>query len=176
MLIETIHVEIVHGIAPVLAGLDRQRATGPGKDRLRPGAARPTPSRSHSAPLSIWLDQRHREAAPTQRFRHRNLDRSALHHRLQRHGLSRAPLEEAKQQRKRLRPHEIGQAHIDNGERSRQFTTSPFPRSHAKSPTRCLGVPDDRYLPLASNQNRLIGDRTLASMVDVDAIVRSEIA
>lgn len=45
-----------------------------------------------------------------------NLSRSALHRCLQRHGISRLPVEETKEQRKRFRSYEIGYIHIDSCE------------------------------------------------------------
>ena len=45
-----------------------------------------------------------------------NLSRSALHRCLQRHGISRLPVEETKEQRKRFKTYEIGYVHIDNAE------------------------------------------------------------
>jgi hypothetical protein len=45
-----------------------------------------------------------------------NLSRSALHRCLQRHGISRLPIEETKAQRKRFRTYEIGYVHIDSCE------------------------------------------------------------
>ena len=42
-----------------------------------------------------------------------NLSRSALHRCLQRHGISRLPIEETKEQRKKFKTYEIGYAHID---------------------------------------------------------------
>src|SRR5208282_4976945 len=45
-----------------------------------------------------------------------NLSRSALHRCLQRHGISRLPLEETKAQRKRFKTYEIGYVHIDSCE------------------------------------------------------------
>ena len=43
-----------------------------------------------------------------------NLSRSALHRCLQRHGISRLPVEETKAQRKRFKTYEIGYVHIDS--------------------------------------------------------------
>ena len=45
-----------------------------------------------------------------------NLSRSALHRCLQRHGISRLPIEETKDQRKRFKTYEIGYVHIDSCE------------------------------------------------------------
>jgi transposase-like protein len=45
-----------------------------------------------------------------------NLSRSALHRCLQRHGISRLPVEESKIQRKRFKSYEIGYVHIDSCE------------------------------------------------------------
>ena len=45
-----------------------------------------------------------------------NLSRSALHRCLQRHGISRLPVEETKEQRKRFKTYEIGYVHIDSCE------------------------------------------------------------
>ena len=45
-----------------------------------------------------------------------SLSRSALHRCLQRHGISRRPLEETKEQRKRFKTHQIGYVHIDSCE------------------------------------------------------------
>ncbi len=45
-----------------------------------------------------------------------NLSRSALHRCLQRHGISRLPVEESKTQRKRFKTYEIGYVHIDSCE------------------------------------------------------------
>src|ERR1700674_3554045 len=45
-----------------------------------------------------------------------NLSRSALHRCLQRHGISRLPVEETKEQRKRFKTYEIGYIHIDSCE------------------------------------------------------------
>ena len=45
-----------------------------------------------------------------------NLSRSALHHCLQRHGISRLPIEETKEQRKQFKTYEIGYVHIDSCE------------------------------------------------------------
>lgn len=45
-----------------------------------------------------------------------NLSRSALHRCLQRHGISRLPVEETKDQRKRFKTYEIGYVHIDSCE------------------------------------------------------------
>ena len=45
-----------------------------------------------------------------------NLSRSALHRCLQRHGISRLPVEETKDQRKRFKTYEIGYVHIDSAE------------------------------------------------------------
>ena len=45
-----------------------------------------------------------------------NLSRSALHRCLQRHGISRLPVEETKTQRKRFKTYEIGYVHIDSCE------------------------------------------------------------
>ena len=45
-----------------------------------------------------------------------NLSRSALHRCLQRHGISRLPVEETKDQRKRFKSYEIGYVHIDSAE------------------------------------------------------------
>ncbi len=45
-----------------------------------------------------------------------NLSRSALHRCLQRHGISRLPVEETKAQRKRFKTYEIGYVHIDSCE------------------------------------------------------------
>lgn len=45
-----------------------------------------------------------------------NLSRSALHRCLQRHGISRLPVEETKQQRKRFKTYEIGYVRIDSCE------------------------------------------------------------
>ena len=45
-----------------------------------------------------------------------HLSRSALHRCLQRHGLSRLPIEETKEQRKRFKTYEIGYVHIDSCE------------------------------------------------------------
>ena len=45
-----------------------------------------------------------------------NLSRSALHRCLQRHGISRLPVEEAKEQRKRFKTYQIGYVHIDSCE------------------------------------------------------------
>lgn len=45
-----------------------------------------------------------------------NLSRSALHRCLQRHGISRLPIEETKAQRKRFKTYEIGYVHIDSCE------------------------------------------------------------
>jgi hypothetical protein len=45
-----------------------------------------------------------------------NLSRSALHRCLQRHGISRLPVEETKQQRQRFKTYEIGHVHIDSCE------------------------------------------------------------
>ena len=45
-----------------------------------------------------------------------NLSRSALHRCLQRHGISRLPSEETKEQRKRFKTYEIGYVHIDSCE------------------------------------------------------------
>ena len=45
-----------------------------------------------------------------------NLSRSALHRCLQRHGISRLPVEETKEQRKRFKAYEIGYVHIDSCE------------------------------------------------------------
>ena len=47
---------------------------------------------------------------------HPNLSRSALHRCLQRHGISRLPVEETKEHRKRFRTYEIGYVHIDSCE------------------------------------------------------------
>ena len=45
-----------------------------------------------------------------------HLSRSALHRCLQRHGVSRLPIEETKEQRKRFKTYEIGYVHIDSCE------------------------------------------------------------
>jgi transposase-like protein len=45
-----------------------------------------------------------------------NLSRSALHRCLQRHGISRLPVEETKERRKRFKTYEIGYVHIDSCE------------------------------------------------------------
>ena len=45
-----------------------------------------------------------------------NLSRSALHRCLQRHGISRLPVEETREQRKRFKTYEIGYVHIDSCE------------------------------------------------------------
>ena len=45
-----------------------------------------------------------------------NLGRSALHRCLQRHGISRLPIEETNEQRKKFKTYEIGYAHIDSCE------------------------------------------------------------
>jgi hypothetical protein len=45
-----------------------------------------------------------------------NLSRSALHHCLQRHGVSRLPVEETQERRKRFKTYEIGYVHIDSCE------------------------------------------------------------
>jgi hypothetical protein len=45
-----------------------------------------------------------------------SLSRSALHRCLQRHGISRLPVEETKAQRKRFKTYEIGYVHIDSCE------------------------------------------------------------
>jgi transposase-like protein len=45
-----------------------------------------------------------------------NLSRSALHRCLQRHGISRLPIEETRTQRKRFKTYEIGYVHIDSCE------------------------------------------------------------
>jgi len=45
-----------------------------------------------------------------------NLSRSALHRCLQRHGISRLPVEETKDKRKRFKTYEIGYVHIDSCE------------------------------------------------------------
>jgi hypothetical protein len=45
-----------------------------------------------------------------------NLSRSALHRCLQRHGISRLPVEETKGPRKRFKTYEIGYVHIDSCE------------------------------------------------------------
>jgi len=45
-----------------------------------------------------------------------NLSRSALHRRLQRHGISRLPVEETTEKRKRFKTYEIGYVHIDSCE------------------------------------------------------------
>jgi transposase-like protein len=45
-----------------------------------------------------------------------NLSRSALHRCLQRHGISRLPVEETRAQRKRFKTYEIGYVHIDSSE------------------------------------------------------------
>ena len=45
-----------------------------------------------------------------------NLSRSALHRCLQRHGISRLPVEDTKNQRKRFKTYEIGYVHIDSCE------------------------------------------------------------
>jgi len=45
-----------------------------------------------------------------------HLSRSALHHCLQRHGISRLPVEEVTEKRKRFKTYEIGYVHIDSSE------------------------------------------------------------
>ena len=45
-----------------------------------------------------------------------HLSRSALHRCLQRHGVSRLPIEETREQRKRFKTYEIGYVHIDSSE------------------------------------------------------------
>jgi hypothetical protein len=45
-----------------------------------------------------------------------NLSRGALHRCLQRHGISRLPVEETNEQRKRFKTYEIGYVHIDSCE------------------------------------------------------------
>ena len=45
-----------------------------------------------------------------------NLSRSALHRCLQRHGISRLPVDQVKDQRKRFKTYEIGYVHIDSAE------------------------------------------------------------
>ena len=45
-----------------------------------------------------------------------NLSRSALHRCLQRHGVSRLPVEETQERRKRFKTYEIGYVHIDSCE------------------------------------------------------------
>src|SRR5665213_4508915 len=45
-----------------------------------------------------------------------NLSRSALHRCLQRHGISRLPVEETAEKRKRFKTYEIGYVHIDSCE------------------------------------------------------------
>jgi hypothetical protein len=45
-----------------------------------------------------------------------NLSRSALHRCLQRHGISRLPVEETQNKRKRFKTYEIGYVHIDSCE------------------------------------------------------------
>src|ERR1700675_1628360 len=45
-----------------------------------------------------------------------HLSRSALHRCLQRHGISRVPIEETRERRKRFKTYEIGYVHIDSSE------------------------------------------------------------
>jgi hypothetical protein len=85
-----------------------------------------------------------------------NLSRSALHRCLQRHGISRLPVEETKNQRKRFKTYEIGYVHIDSCElrhadgklvmflaidRVSKFATS----NSTQAPARCRGcLPQER--------------------------------
>jgi hypothetical protein len=69
---------------------------------------------------AIFVELRHRTLLPLDdvlgclRDAIPNLSRSALYSCLQRHGISRLPVEQTKERRKRFKTYEIGYVHIDS--------------------------------------------------------------